>query len=259
MTFKNATFPTALAAAMLVGSAFAAAPAQAQRHGYDRMEQPYGRDRMDGYRTDRSGAENPSWAEERHLFAREMFRRGYRMGRMDQLHQQNMQPGMGSMMPNDSGTMILLLERDKQQQVMRDLRQSLQSARTALQQGNRSATEQALNQADQTLQQADALRNQQQIMQSLGQADQALQRGDREAVQRAIQQARQAMRDSGGQQQGGSQAGGQLPGTTSSTTVIIPSTGGAAQGGSGQGGSGQGGGSQSPATGQGTGSAQPSR
>ena len=150
----------------------------------------------------------------------------------------------------DQGVLVLLVEHNRQQQAMQQIRQSLQQARTALRQGDTNSAEQALAQADDTLRQANAPRNEQRIAHSLDQMEAALQRNDRQAAQQALQQARLALHggSGSGQQQSGSAA------ATDSTQQAGSSDGqgrGAQSGGSGQGsgaqagsGGGQGGGAQ---------------
>ena len=204
---RNTTQGAALLAA-LAFSGLVATGAAAQ--SYDRYDgRSSGSASIDDRQQERYGRSD----SDRYL--RDEYERGYRMGRDDERRaravrsgsqpgsgQQEMSSGWGGQSASagdDQGLLILLIERDRQQQAMRDIRQSLQEARTALQQDDRARAQTALDQADQTLRQTNALQNQQQIERSLTQAEQALQRGDRQAAQQALQQARQATRGSAGQ------------------------------------------------------------
>jgi Sec-independent protein translocase protein TatA len=243
---RKITAGTALLAGSLAlgGLGMGEAAAQGLDRSYDRMDgRGYGSSMYDRQQERVGGSD---W--------REQYERGYRLGREDERRRAGAMRGEGAPRDwggasmgsaDDQGVLILLIERDRQQQAMRDVRQALQEARTALQQGDQARARGALDQAEQTLRQANALQNQQQIERSLTQAEQALQRGDRQGIQQALQQARQAMRNSAGGsdmqgQQGGS--GGQAPaqpqpaaGTGAQGQAPGATSGGGAQGGNGAG------------------------
>ncbi len=251
MTIKNVTLTTALAGLVALGGSFAAAPAGAQPYGRDggdmSSSQGYGWSgpRPDVFRHGQRdhGQRDQGQGNWQSREDRDMFERGFRMGRiaqhrrdiqamhrMEEMRNRGAMSGSGqSASGDDEGVLVLLIERDRQQQAMRDVRQSLQEARAALQKGDRTAAEQALNDADQTLQQANALRNQQRIMQSLNQAEQALQSGNRMAAQQALQNARQAMNDAGSQQSPLQSSGS--TGSSGSTSPGSTSPGSTGQGG----------------------------
>ncbi len=219
---------SALAAALVLGAS-GFVPVQAQPYYYgtgDRLEVPAAihPGRTTGARVAHTMSAAPAeWMAAGRAMAissserdeREWYQRGYQMGRMHERHARAMReqqsggpPNPGSASADQQGLLILLLERDRAERAMRELRQSVQEARAALQQGNTEDARQALDKADQSLRQQHALQNRQQIERSLQQAEQALQRGDRQALQQALQQARQAVQNNEAQQSGGSQTGG---------------------------------------------------
>jgi len=149
---------------------------------------------------------NPSWGQERSS-GYDPYLDGYRMGREEERRrgmESGRQPmgqgqmGQGNQGGQDQGgLLILLLERERNQQALRDLREPLREARRALEQGNTQAARQALDEADRVLRQEEAMRSRQQLESALGRAEQALRRGDRRTAWQALQQARQAIRSGG--------------------------------------------------------------
>lgn len=181
---------------------------------YDR--EPYGY----GYSGSGADAMRPDRSEMERGAARAQFERGYRMGREDERYRLRAQAAhdfalsgpargdgadrAGGLTDDAQGRIVLPLERSlQQQQAMRDLRESLQEARTAVQQGDRARAEAALGQADRLLRLAGPGVGGDRLAAALmNRAEQALEQGNQEAAQRALQQARQAVRDQRpGQQQ----------------------------------------------------------
>jgi ribosomal protein S20 len=230
----------------LVGGA--ALPALAQSGGRDgeRNWRSYGSENWDdrqqfgrgGYGSD----ESMGMSRE---MQRQIFERGYRMGRMEQ-HRRDMaawhemRRARQSMMGGgQEGLLVLMIERDRQQQALREVRGSLQEARQALQRGDRSAAEQALGSAEDTLRQANSLQSQQRVLQSLGEVEDALEQGDRNAARQALREARQALNQAAAQRSGSSSSasgmgtsGGSTMGGTGSSTGSSPTGGSGATGGS---------------------------
>lgn len=237
MRIRNLVMGTALAG--LVGGAALPALAQSGGRDSDRGWRDYSSDsRGDRQQFGRGGfGADESMGMSRDM-QRQIFERGYRMGRMEQ-HRRDMaawqemrrarQAMMGS---GQEGMLVLMIERDRQQQALREVRGSLQEARTALQRGDRNAAEQALGSAEDTLRQANSLQSQQQVLQSLGEVEDALERGDRNEARQALREARQAL-NQGTSQRSGSSTGSRM-------------------GGSGMGGSGSSGGSTTGSTSSGS-------
>ena len=201
---------------------------------YDREPYGYGYSGAgaDGMRPDRSEVERAGRAQ---------FERGYRLGREDERYRRRAQashagargedPGPRAAQgaaggPEDDawGMAALLLDHSRQRRAMQGVRQSLQEARTAIQQDDRARAEAALAQADQELRTAGpGVGGNRLAVGWVDQAELALERGDQEAARRAVREARRAARgpDDGqeqAQQQqqrsaspGGGESGGARP------------------------------------------------
>lgn len=153
-------------------------------------------------RPDRSGMERAGSAQ---------FERGYRLGREDERYRlraraaharalgdgfgPGAEPGApGGAADGDRDVADLLIEHSRRQRAMRDVRQSLQEARTAIQENDRARAEAALAQADQKLRAAGpGVGGDRLAVGLLNQSEAALERGDQVAARRALREARQAV------------------------------------------------------------------
>lgn len=201
---------------------------------YDR--EPY------GYRYSGAGADalRPDRSEVDRT-GRAPFERGYRMGREDERHRLRAQaphdfaPGgptrgdgsdrAGGLLDDPPDLIVVPLGRGlEQRRTVQELRQSLQEARMAIQQGDRPRAEAALAQADRLVRLAGPGVGGDRLAAALmDRAEQAFERGDQEAARRALRQVLETVRgqDAGQQQQaqqqrpdntnggGGAGAGGQ--------------------------------------------------
>ena len=190
---------------------------------YDR--EPY------GYRYSGAGADvvRPDRSEVDRA-GRAPFERGYRMGREDERHLLRAQAAhdfalsgpargdgadrAGGLMDDPPGLIVVPLGRGlEQRRAVQDLRQFLQEARTAIQQGDRARAEAALAQADRLVRLAGPGVGGDRLAAALmNRAEQAFEQGDQEAARRALQQVRETVRS---QDAGQQQAQQQRPDNTS--------------------------------------------
>lgn len=181
-----------------------------------------------GYRDNRDdeggyGSADSRSEYESDRYDRDEFDRGYRMGReernrsrrsADTGYQSGSRPESGS-----PGLAVLLLQRDRQQKAIADVREALQQARTALQQGDQQRAQDALNGADKTVQQAiQSAQSWQHVDDYLQEASAALQRDDVHGARQALQDARGVLKGELGRQLMSTDAGASVGSGSNATS-----------------------------------------
>lgn len=196
-----------------VGPGGARSPAAGGLYGgplYDR--EPYGF----GYSGAGADRVRPDRSDMMERAGRAQFERGYRLGREDELYRRRAQAAHARVLDDGAGVprgaagestdgdwdvADLLLAHSRQQLAMREVRQSLQDARAAMQGNDRARAEAALAQADQKLRMAGpGVGGDRLAVGLVNQAELALERGDQEAARRALREARQAVAGNAPQQ-----------------------------------------------------------
>lgn len=170
-------------------------------------------------------------------YNRDEYDRGYRMGREDERNRSRGSADTGYQFgsrsePSSPGLAVLLLQRDRQQKAIAGVREAVQQARTALQQGDQQRAQDALNEADKTVQQAiQSAQTWQHVEDYLAEASSALQRDDVHGTRQALQDARGVLKGELGRQLMSTDATG-AGGSRSNATSPPSATGAATNSGS---------------------------